>query len=192
MKHLSPLFLVVLILVGWQLTKKPTNEHVISSIKIVTTKKCEVIPAPTEFTVAIEHLKKYEGFRSEPYRDVDGTWTIGYGHHMIEGWWKDSISEISADSLLRCDLNKELNLVKQRYGYEGDRALAISLFIFNCGLGNYERSTLKKLVDKNLPIDDEIVKWCHFVKANKTVTSSKLLERRQFELKIYNHELVAI
>ena len=33
----------------------------------------------------IEQLKTFEGFRSMPYLDTAGKWTVGYGHLMVSG-----------------------------------------------------------------------------------------------------------
>jgi len=30
----------------------------------------------------IEHIKRYEGFKSEPYKDTKGKWTVGYGRNL--------------------------------------------------------------------------------------------------------------
>ena len=30
----------------------------------------------------IEHIKKHEGFRGEPYQDTKGNWTVGYGRNL--------------------------------------------------------------------------------------------------------------
>ena len=30
----------------------------------------------------IEHIKRYEGFKSEPYTDTKGNWTVGYGRNL--------------------------------------------------------------------------------------------------------------
>ena len=30
----------------------------------------------------IEHIKKHEGFKSKPYKDTKGKWTVGYGRNL--------------------------------------------------------------------------------------------------------------
>ena len=49
-------------------------------------------------------IKKYEGFSAEPYQDVAGIWSIGYGH--TDGVTADthSIDESAAEELLKDDL----------------------------------------------------------------------------------------
>ncbi len=142
------------------------------------------------FEMAIDTLKQYEGFRAWRYRDTDGAWTIGYGHHMIDNYWRwnDSITEYSADTLLRSDLRARIQKVTEIYGLSDYRAISVALFIYNCGAGNYSSSTLKTLVDEGKPIDQEIIKWCHYTSGGVTRASDSLLMRRQFELFIYNME----
>ena len=173
-----------------------TEIYPASTDEIIDTTTVDTVPTIPAYDLcyeeAIAHLKDYEGFRAVPYRDVDGTWTIGYGHHMIDGYWKwnDTISESAADSLLRSDLNKFYTNVAGMYEMNEYRTLAIALFNFNCGSGNYHGSTLRKLVEQDKPIDDEIVKWCHYTEDGVTYTNEKLKERRLFELKIYNYGMV--
>ena len=56
----------------------------------------------------IEQIKSFEGFRSMPYQDVVGKWTVGYGHLMIPGDGTVQGSPITmgqATELLRKDLH---------------------------------------------------------------------------------------
>jgi len=162
-------------------------EEVVDSIPVST------IPSYDScYAEAIAHLKEYEGFGEKPYKDMDGSWTIGYGHHMIDGYWKwnEAMSEYSADTLLRSDLNKRIENVLRIYDLQGYRALAIALFIYNCSPTAYDNSTLRKLVDEGKPIDEEIVKWCHYTKDGVTFANERMKERREFELKIYNYGMV--
>lgn len=166
----------------------PHTERVDSTLTIVE-RELAIIPYDTVYEQAIAYLKEYESFRAVPYRDVNGEWTIGYGHQMIDSYWKwkDTISESAADSLLRSDLNKYIGKVAVMYEMNEYRTLAIALFNFNCGSGAYKGSTLRKLVETDQPIDDEIVKWCHCKIDGETVQHEKLKARRMFELKIYNY-----
>src|SRR5690606_33864855 len=49
-------------------------------------------------------LKEFEGLRLEPYHDVGGKLTIGYGHLIKPGEFYTAISEQEAEALLREDL----------------------------------------------------------------------------------------
>jgi len=53
----------------------------------------------------IEQLKQHEGFRSTPYQDTEGVWTIGYG--------LTNITKEEAETILRMrveTLRKQLEL----------------------------------------------------------------------------------
>lgn len=52
------------------------------------------------FERELEELKLDEGFRSKPYKDTLGYWTIGYGHHDGVTAKTASINEEDAESLL--------------------------------------------------------------------------------------------
>lgn len=135
------------------------------------------------FIDAIEHLKAYEGFRSEIYIDVDGSRTIGYGHHLLKGEKYQKISEKTATILLEKDLKARLEYIQAKYQISGDTLLALGLFSFNCGTG-----TLKRAIDNGiLTKPTKLLKYCHYKTYNNegiaTVhTSHKLLQRRKYEL----------
>lgn len=138
---------------------------------------------------AISFLKYYEKYAEKPYLDTDGSWTIGYGHHIGKEWI-NRLSEEQADSLLRADLRHFEGLVDTLYQIKGNKRLAIALFTFNCGFKKFHKSHLLKLIKSNKSIDEEIVKWCHFTDVNNiTKKDTNLLNRRIFESKIYNNIL---
>ena len=133
-----------------------------------------------------KQVKKYESFSSERYLDNDGSITIGYGHHIKKGEKiPTKITEEQASKIFSGDFDAYLKIAG-KYGDTYNRQLAIAMFTYNVGEGRYRESTLKKLIDLNLPIDLEIVKWCHFKSNGETHTSSGLLKRRRFELSVYN------
>lgn len=99
---------------------------------------------------AIELIKKWEGFRSAPYQDIAGVWTIGYG--TTNGITKDTkpIDEAEADQLLRMHL-----AATQRYLDSNITAplsenmnSALLSLIYNIGTGNFANSTLRKVLNR--------------------------------------------
>lgn len=91
-------------------------------------------------------IKKFEGLRLKAYKCPAGVYTIGYGH--TENVFADSeISELMADQILRKDLknfeqainNLDLPLLQCEFD-------ALVSFAFNVGIGNFNKSTLKKLL----------------------------------------------
>ena len=91
-------------------------------------------------------IKKFEGLRLKAYKCPAGT--IGYGH--TENVCADSeISELMADQILRKDLKKfeqtinDLDLPLLQCEFD-----ALVSFVFNVGIGNFNKSTLKKLLSQ--------------------------------------------
>lgn len=93
-------------------------------------------------------IKKFEGLRLKAYKCPAGVYTIGYGH--TENVFVDSeISELMADQILRKDLKKfeqtinDLDLPLLQCEFD-----ALVSFAFNVGIGNFNKSTLKKLLSQ--------------------------------------------
>lgn len=91
-------------------------------------------------------IKKFEGLRLKAYKCPAGVYTIGYGH--TENVFADSeISELMADQILRKDLEKfeqtinDLDLPLLQCEFD-----SLVSFVFNVGIGNFNKSTLKKLL----------------------------------------------
>ncbi len=56
------------------------------------------------FEIAVDLIKKHEGFRSLPYRDTRNNLTIGYGLNLTE-WGTKGISRAEAEAVLRAQLS---------------------------------------------------------------------------------------
>ena len=134
----------------------------------------------------IAHMKKYEALGKTRYLDNDGSITIGYGHHILRGeHFANIITEDEADKLLRADFDNYIGYAK-KYTDVYSEQLALGMFLYNVGETKFKKSTLRKLIHSNKSIDDEIVKWCHFKHKGRRRVSKGLLERREFELLVYN------
>lgn len=139
------------------------------------------------FSEAIKHLKEYEGFRSDLYYDVDGSRTIGYGHHLKSNEHYSSITEEQATRILIADLKSKIEYVEKHTDLRGNKSLALGLFAFNVGTGNLMTAINNGLLNNITKITD----YCHYsivengVKITKR--SDKLYERRKFELYLYNN-----
>ena len=93
-------------------------------------------------------IKKFEGLRLKAYKCPAGVYTIGYGH--TENVNADSeISELMADQILRKDLKKfeqainDLDVPLLQCEFD-----SLVSFVFNVGIGNFNKSTLKKLLSQ--------------------------------------------
>jgi|TARA_R110000765_G_scaffold128258_3_gene226390 GH24 family phage-related lysozyme (muramidase) len=84
-----------------------------------TQKTSLVSPHKSPFDVdkAYTTIRAYEGFRSKPYKDTKGLWTIGVGHLIGDGsakaykdspFYKKTISEDDATKLAKSELLKRL------------------------------------------------------------------------------------
>lgn len=145
----------------------------------------------------INHLKHFEGFVSNRYKCPAGATTIGYGHVILKtdtiGY---KVTEVTATEILKSDLEKAIVFVEKhtdldRYR-EPNKVLALAQFTFNVGIGNFQRSTLRKLVLSGDSIDSELLKWTKYKRNGEYVHSNHLLLRRKTELEIFytNYEHV--
>jgi lysozyme len=111
----------------------------------------------TSYNYSINLMKKYETFAKKSYQ-LFGDEYIGYGHLLYA---KDSalqsITELQADSILRCDFKKAIAAVERYTNHIPDnRKMVLALFAFNCGTGTLYRSTLLELVNQGAP--DSVIK----------------------------------
>jgi lysozyme len=141
-----------------------------------TTKKEEITMAtekPKKIGVSqkgIDLTKEYEGLRLGAYKDAVGIWTIGYGTTRIDGNSISPrlvISKERAEELLKAGLDSHL---EEALGYIRPESLAkmnqnqidaLASFVYNVGVGNFQRSTLLKRINEGR-FDDvpaQMAKW---------------------------------
>lgn len=111
----------------------------------------------------INAVKRFEACSLTAYQDSVGVWTIGYGH--TAGVKKgDKITQYQAEQFLKEDLAKfeaVSNQTKHLGGSQG-RFDAVLDFIYNCGPGNWNSSTLKKYIEcgrKTWEIQEQFLRW---------------------------------
>lgn len=111
----------------------------------------------------IEHIKKCESCVLTAYQDTAKVWTIGYGH--TRGVKKgDRITLFQAETFLREDLAEFENYVNKnvrRIATQGQFDAVVD-FIYNCGPGNFEKSTLKQYIEagrKTWEIQEQFLRW---------------------------------
>lgn len=110
----------------------------------------------------IEHIKKSESCALYAYQDTAKVWTIGYGHTAGVKRF-DRITAYQAEQFLKEDLAKferEADKCK-RIATQGQYD-AILDFIYNCGPGNFNSSTLKKYIEsgrKTWEIQEQFLRW---------------------------------
>lgn len=123
----------------------------------------------------IAFLKTWELFRPRMYNDAARHCTIGYGHRihrgpvgtnpMAEQPFRDGITEGDAEALLTRDVRRAewavSNLVTAHLTQNQFDVLCS--FVFNVGAGNFEESTLRRLLNdrKYDAVPNELEKWVH-------------------------------
>lgn len=110
----------------------------------------------------IDLIKKYEGCKLGAYLCPAGVPTIGYGHTKGVKIGM-TITQSQAEAFLKADI-KPLEGVLNKMGinYTQGQFDALSDFIFNLGVGNFNSSTLKKKIlakANDVEITDQIVRW---------------------------------
>jgi lysozyme len=130
--------------------------------------------------VGIRLTEGFEGLRLQAYQDSKGVWTIGYGH--TRGVYPGMVIGVAqAESFLLADITwaeAEVNRVVKAplTQHEFD---ALVDFVFNCGSGNFEHSTLLQLLNHG----DHVKAAAEFQKWDKCggVALPGLLRRRRAE-----------
>lgn len=110
----------------------------------------------------IDHIKRSESCVLTAYKDSAGIWTIGYGH--TSGVKKgDRITAYQAEQFLKEDLVKFETIANKvkRIATQGQYDAVLD-FIYNCGPGNFNSSTLKKYIEsgrKTWEIQEQFLRW---------------------------------
>lgn len=132
----------------------------------------------------INLIKQFEALRLEAYKCPAGIWTIGYGHTrgVKPG---DVIDKQKAEQLLAEDLRESEAVVSRECpGINQNQFDALVSFVFNCGSGSFQKSTLLKCVKanpENVNIRYEFSRW----NKSKGMILAGLIRRRKAEADLY-------
>ena len=138
----------------------------------------------------IDLLKRFEGIKLKAYQDSVGIWTIGVGNTYYEDHSPvkkgDIITQERADSLLKMIATSFGDYVNSKVTAKLTQNQFDSLvsICYNIGKGNFNSSTLLKVVNKNTndtSIEVQFQSWC---RAGGKVLPG-LLNRRNAEYKNY-------
>ena len=110
----------------------------------------------------IQAIKRFEACVLTAYQDSKGVWTIGYGH--TQGVKKgDRITLFQAEQFLKQDLARfEAAAQKVKRLSTQGKFDAVVDFMYNCGTGNFDKSTLRKYIEsgrKTADIQREFLQW---------------------------------
>ena len=114
----------------------------------------------------INLIKRFEGFASNIYLDAAGLPTIGYGHLLRSGeaeMFKNGISPEAGEALLIKDvLSAECAVLRLIHVPLSDGQFdALTSFTFNLGSGAFQRSTLRRKVNREEhdEVPEQFMRW---------------------------------
>jgi lysozyme len=135
----------------------------------------------------IKLIEGFEGFRANPYEDVAGWKTVGYGHKILSG---DSftypMSKEDAEILMKKDVQFAVNCLNKNVQtpLNQNQFDALCSFVYNLGQGNFLTSSLhSKLQEGDVAgASLEFPKWCRA----GGIVSQGILKRRLAEQTLFN------
>ncbi len=135
--------------------------------------------------VGIELIKEFEGLRLKPYRCPSNIWTIGYGHtrtvrlDMV-------ITSGQAEQLLREDLRTAEKAIVRlvQVPLSDHQFAALVCFVFNVGVGNFQKSTLLRLLNRGWyeQVPAQFARW----NRSRGEILGGLARRRAAEARLWN------
>ncbi len=139
----------------------------------------------------LDLLCDLEGFRSKPYQDSGGVWTIGYG----TTYYPNGTSVRSSDAPLSKTRAKEImsqNLLRFISSVESlitsklndSQFSALVIFAYNIGITNFKKSTLLRLINKNSTPLDIKKSWSQWNHVGGRIVLG-LTNRRKKEIELY-------
>lgn len=126
----------------------------------------------------------------EPYYDPIGLPTIGYGHLLSRVAWAPldqfpAITVAQAEVLLRSDLMKAAGAVMRmvKVKLNANQIAALIDFVFNAGAGNFEISTVRKVINRGDfdSVPAQLMRWVYA----KGVKLPGLVRRRRVEAELW-------
>ena len=131
-------------------------------------------------------IKQFEGFSRTAYLCPAGVWTVGYGHTqgVHEG---DTVTEEQADVFLQQDLKAAEDTVNAT-GLKLSQLQfdALVSLVYNIGSGNFNNSTLLKLLRQDTKPRPELEKWWKVWNKAGGQTLKGLVRRRAAEYTLYS------
>lgn len=138
----------------------------------------------------LQFIASFEGFRAKPYKDISGIWTIGYGSTYDPSGkrvtqFTPSVTKDQGLQFLLTHLKGVESFIKKSVSVPLTQGQydAICSFVYNCGSGNFQKSTLLK----KLNVKDYGGACAEFIKWNKAggKVIPGLTRRRQDEQKLF-------
>lgn len=123
-------------------------------------------PRPTHLSEdGAKFIAGFEGFRSAPYQDSVGVWTIGYGHTHGVGPGSKHITKAEGLKLLQADAKVASTAIRDLVHVRLNQHQfdALVSFTFNLGTGAFASSTLLKKLNRGdyKGAANEFGRWTH-------------------------------
>jgi len=98
----------------------------------------------------IDLIKQFEGFRGRKYNCPAGYPTVGFGHRVMAGENLSVISKAEAENLLKSDLTKYEQAVREtiRVSLNANQFAALVSFCYNVGPANLKRSSVARFTNQ--------------------------------------------
>lgn len=149
----------------------------------------------------------FEGFRSTAYYCPARCLSIGFGHRITDNERKYlSLAKLTfkqAYDLLVSDFDKCLKYFeKTPFVLEEHQLYALADIVYNCGWNNFLKGSLFSLCTEysqalnehrfkyadelETKICDTMLQYCHYRRDGKVYVSPGLLDRRKFDVSIFN------
>ena len=114
--------------------------------------------------ILIKLIKESEGCKLTSYKCPAGIWTLGYGQtcEIKQGMtWTQQQADDDLIKTALAVLDRAIKYSPILATVNMEKQAAIADFIYNLGVGNYSKSTLKKQIDAGnwLAASSEIKKW---------------------------------
>lgn len=134
-----------------------------------------------------EFIQNFEGFRTIPYKDSGGLWTVGYGQQINSFQatkWQNGISKEEAEQLFDSfvsGLTRQLSKcpLANLFQYQQDAIISLS---YNIGFEEFSKSTIYKHITIR---DDDLISWRDYVYDAQKHLDEGLVRRRNLELRLF-------
>jgi len=138
----------------------------------------------------LDLLKKFEGFRSKPYKCSAGYPTIGYGHQINPHESYDEVTIDQAEKLLKDDVRWAERAVNARLPHLYQNQFdALVCLVFNIGVSAFEKSSVLRYI-KLMDWNNALRYWAMYdkivdPKTKVQVVSQGLQNRRNEEISLF-------
>jgi lysozyme len=141
---------------------------------------------------AVEIITNFEGFRSVPYRDTGGVWTIAYGETYLPDGSRVTastapVSQPTALAWLTAGVSKTLMRVRElvHVPISNNGVSSLVSFSWNVGTGALANSTLLRLLNEHAPLQHVAGQFSAWVYDARGHVDPGLIRRRAAEAALF-------